>query len=102
VNGKWNETKTPHERLAVVIKDFLRKLEDDPKRNGHGILPATNVGATDLAEYLEPYAERERLLARIEEARILLGVEAQRISELVNQLYKLENERIPQEYRLYL
>ena len=101
MNGQWAEAKTPHERLAVVTKDFLRRLEDDPSREGKGILPATNIGVTDLAAYLEPFSERERIIARIEEARVLLGIEAARITELVSQLYKLEAERIPPEFRLY-
>ena len=101
MNGSWQEAKTPNQRLAIIIKDYLRNLEDAPERDGKGIFPATNVGATDIAEYIDPFLERERILARIEEAKILLGIEAARITELVNQLFKLESERIPPQFRLY-
>lgn len=100
MNGAWKEAKTPNERLAVILKDYLRELEDSPDREGKGILPATNVGSTDLAEYMEPFTQREELLARIKEARVLLGMEAARVAELTKQLFETER-RIPTKFRLY-
>jgi hypothetical protein len=88
MNGRMQGAKTSWRRIAVAVESHYIKIRNNFRKTNKGPeLPDYH----DLEEMLRPYVEREVLLARIEEARLVAGTSlTARIKELGKQLYEVE------------
>jgi hypothetical protein len=82
VNGRYGHAETPQDRIAIAV---IAATNQYVAENPQGIAP----GQVFLAEFLQPFIERELSTARLDELHSRVSAIAPRERELVEKLHGL-------------